>query len=298
MIFNILIIIMSVVSLPASSCYAQDKNTEESDQQINDFSLSGYGEKGKKSWDLSGKTADIFADIIKLKDVTGNLYGKDEDVKLTAQRGDFNKSDGKVHLEDRVVITTSSGSKLITDSLDWDRKNQIVTTEDIVNIHKENMVTVAKGAIGQPDLRKVTLRKDVKVDINPTDEDSSKDISVKDKTVITCDGPLEIDYGRSIAYFNNNVKVKRPDSDIYSDKMDVYFLPSKASGSGQESPEFLGSKIEKIVASGNVKVTRGQNISYSEEATYIASSKKLILTGRPKLVIYSTEEFKDASSGN
>ena len=77
--------------------FAQEQNATESDQQINDFSLAGYGEKGKKSWDLSGKSADIFTDVIKLKDVIGNLYGKEEDIRLTAERGDFNKADGKVH---------------------------------------------------------------------------------------------------------------------------------------------------------------------------------------------------------
>jgi len=99
-------------------CSAQ----QESDQQISDFSLAGYGEKGTKSWDLSGKSADIFDNTVKLKDVVGNLYGKEEDVNLTAARGDFDKQDGRVHLEQDVVITTSSGARLTTDSLDWDRK--------------------------------------------------------------------------------------------------------------------------------------------------------------------------------
>ena len=92
--------------------------SSESDQQIGDFSLSGFGDKGKKSWDLAGKSADIFTEEVKLKDVDGNLYGKDENVNLTAKQGDFNKKDGKVHLEKDVVITTSGGARLTTDSMD------------------------------------------------------------------------------------------------------------------------------------------------------------------------------------
>jgi LPS export ABC transporter protein LptC len=89
---------------------------QEPGQQIADFSLAGYGEQGKKSWDLAGQSADIYQDAVKLNDVTGNVYGKEEDVKLTADKGDFNKKDGKVHLEKNVVITTSTGAKLTTES--------------------------------------------------------------------------------------------------------------------------------------------------------------------------------------
>jgi len=109
--------------------------SQEPDQQIQDFSLSGYGEKGKKSWDISGKTADILGEVVKLRDVVGNLYGKEEDVRLTAERGDLNKADGRVHLEQNVVIATSTGARLLTDSLDWDRKNQLISTENPVDIY-------------------------------------------------------------------------------------------------------------------------------------------------------------------
>lgn len=310
--------------LMAQNALAEEKQnaaSSDSDQQISDFSLSGYAEKGKKSWDLAGKSADIFTDTVKLKEVVGNMYGESENIKLTADEGDFNKAQGKVHLEQNVVITTSSGAKMTTDELDWDRKNQLVTTDSVVNIERDNMVTVGRGAKGEPNLKKVALEKDVKVDIKPDDKGGAG--SVKEKIAITCDGPLEIDYEKNIASFNNNVKVERTDATIYSDKMDIYFIPSKkeeaavATGATDESkketaaiakdepkkeagqsPGIMGSKIDKIVARGNVKVVRGENISYSEEAIYTASDKKIILTGRPKLILYTTEGLDDASFGN
>ena len=60
-------------------------------QQINDFPISGYGDKGKKSWDVSGKSADIFEDKVNLDDVKGNLYGEGDNVKLTADKGVFHR---------------------------------------------------------------------------------------------------------------------------------------------------------------------------------------------------------------
>ena len=306
MILKIFISIFILISVITPKVFAKDKTPQlESDQQINDFSLAGYGEKGKKTWEIAGKSADIFDNLIKLKDVTGNLYGEQEQIKLTADQGDFDKTEGKVHLEQNVVITTSSGAKLTTDSLDWDRKKQIVATEDAVNITRENMVTTAKGALGEPNLNKVVLQKEVKVDINPTDpatEDQGKTMTVKDKIVITCDGPLEIDYTKNIATFKNNVKVETKDNVMYSDIMDVYFLTSdkdnkESSEKTKDAPLMTGTKIDKIVARGNVKIVRGENVSYSEEAVYTALDKKIVLSGRPRLIIYSTEGL-NASSGN
>jgi LPS export ABC transporter protein LptC len=291
-------------------CFAQDQNKQDSsDQQIMDFSLASFGEKGKKTWDLSGKSADIFSNVVKLKDVIGNLYGKDEDIKLTADKGDFDKVEGKIHLQENVVITTSSGSKLTTDSLDWDRKNQLVTTKDAVNIERGNMVTTANGARGEPNLKKVSLQKDVTVNINPETDGKEKEAGVKKKIVITCDGPLQIDYEKNIATFNNNVKVDTQDAFIDSDVMDVYFgktgeskdvLASKKETAAMDSAmggPAMGSRIDKIIARGNVRITHGENISYSEEATYNSKDRKIILSGKPRLIIYS-EGGMDASFGN
>jgi LPS export ABC transporter protein LptC len=294
-------------SLLEAPALTESQNTSgESDQTINDFSLVGYGEKGKKTWDLSGKTADIFVDVVKLSDVIGNLYGKEEDIKLTADKGDFNKVDGKIHMEDNVVITTSTGTRLLTDTLDWDRKNQVVATEDMVCIKRDTMTATAKGAWGNPSLKKVSLKEDVRLDIIPG-QGEDKAISEKDKITITCEGPLEIDYEKNIAKFNKKVKVDREDSQIYSDTMDVYFLSGGGGAETKEAPGeksagasmgMMGSKIDKIIAKGNVKVIRGENVSTSDQAIFSMADKKLVLSGKPRLLIYSTEGLADASSGN
>lgn len=298
MIFKRIIAVFILVFCSLALTCAEDKKAPESDQQISDFSLSGYGDKGNKSWDLAGKSADIFTENIKLKDVIGNLYGEQENINLTANKGDFNKTDGRVHLEENVVVTTTGGAKLTTNSLDWDRKQQVVSTPDKVNIEKENMVTVAQGAIGKPNLHNITLKKDVTVTMNPKAPEKELQ-NQEDKMVITCDGPLEIDYDKNIAIFNNNVKVDRPDSQIFCDMMHVYFIPGKggnkeaaaATPALAQTPSLMSSKIDKLIAKGNVKIIKGENISYSEEAIYTAADKKIVLTGRPKLVIYSTKDL-------
>jgi LPS export ABC transporter protein LptC len=297
-ISGLLILILCLPQLSFANKNAVSGIEEESDQQINDFSLAGYGEKGKKTWEISGKSADIFKDVVKLKQIVGNLYDQKEKIKLTADNGDFNKENGMVHLEENVIITTSAGARLVTDSLHWDRNKQLVSTDDKVDIQREDMHLVAQGASGRPDLNEVVLEKDIQMNI-ADQQKKSGGITAGREVTITCDGPLQIDYQKNVATFNNNVKVDRQGMRIESDIMEVFFITSEApkeqSPKDQDMP--LGGKIDKIVARGNVKITRGENVSYSEEATYSATDKKIILSGRPKLVIYSKGE-SDASSGD
>jgi hypothetical protein len=183
--------------------------------------------------------------------------------------------------------------------MDWDRKNQLVSTKDKVNIDKDNITIVGMGAQGEPSLNRVSLNKDVRVDINPvTSNGEIKDLAIKDKVVITCDGHLVVDYEKNIASFYDNVKVERPDLTIYSDKMTLYFIRGSNGAAINKMDKSMASSIDRIVASGNVKIVRGENISYSQEAEYKALDKKITLSGRPKLVFYSIGEMKDASFGN
>jgi lipopolysaccharide assembly outer membrane protein LptD (OstA) len=192
--------------------------------------------------------------------------------------------------------------------LDWDRKNQTVTTADQVNIARDNMMAVALGASGEPNLKKVDLEKEVNVQIFPKEKSAEGSLENKTKITITCDGPLQVDYEAGIATFNNNVKVDRDDAQIYSDTLLVYFLndlpskdqePEKKDAAGAEGVAAMGSKIDKIIARGNVKIVQGENISYSQEAVYSGLSKKITLVGKPRLVIYSTEEMSsNALTGN
>jgi lipopolysaccharide export system protein LptA len=196
-----------------------------------------------------------------------------------------------------VVITTSSGARLTTNSLDWDRKEQLVTTRDPVNIVKDDMTIDGQGVRANTGFKIVSLEKDVKVKINNTEVPGQPK---KEKIEITCDGPLEVDYQKNLATFHDKVKVHTQDGLIESDSMEVYFSGDKAPADQPkpaQSEELNGSKIDKIIARGSVKITRGQNLSFSEEAVYSARERKITLTGRPKLVIFSEEKF-NAPFGN
>ncbi len=299
--FSLVFIIFLVLQLSSTvgNTFAQLKTPQESGQEMNDFSLTGITEKGRKNWDLTGKSADINSEVIKLNDIVSNFYGENENVKLTAAKGDFNRQQGYLHLEKDVVVTTSSGTKMTTDTLVWNKKEQLISTKDPVNIERQDMIITAQGAKGYPDLNKMDLEKDVQMQISNREANPQGDNAGVKTIVINCDGPLEIDYQNNIATFNNKVKAQSPDGVIQSDIMEVYFLTKgkDQAGKNADSSSFSASQIEKIIARGNVKITRDENISYSDQAIYSASLRKIALSGRPKLVIYQAGGL-DASSGN
>lgn len=259
-------VLISLVVFNSNMAYAN----EESDQKILGFTLSNFGENNQKTWDLAGDKLEVFGNIIQLSNIKANLYGKQEDMVLTADSGTFDRLEGKMHLQDNVVIVSETGAKMMTDTLDWLQKNQVVTTEDKVNIYKNNIQAEGVGAVGKTDLKQVSLNKDVQVNINSDSEGKMK------QTTITCDGPLNIDYQKQEAVFNNNVKAYDGESELYADKMTGYFDKDT-------------KKIVKIIAEGNVKIVRGQDTSYSDRAIYDAQNQKITLEGRPKLVFYSEE---------
>lgn len=251
----------------------------ESDQQILQFELSGFGEQGKKTWDVTGSSADIFSDDVKLKDIVAKVYGEEDNMHLTADSGNYDKSKGEVHLQDNVVVTTDSGAKLVTDSLDWYQQTQKVSGKDKVDITRENMKVTGTGIEAEPNLKKVKLNDDIKVDITEASLSLAPDaakpkVAEKKPIEITCDGPLNVDYEKQIAIFNKNVKVVQEQGEMYADKMVVFF-------------DAKGKSIDRVECYGNVKIINGENTTQSEQAIYTAKDKKVTLTGRPHLVIYS-----------
>ncbi len=287
-------IIFNLTLLLFVLCFACIAESEtESDQQITDFNLSGYSQQGKRTWDVKGKTADFLDEMVNLSDIDANSYKDTETINLIADKGVFDKSEGKLHLQDNVVITTDSGAKLITDSLDWSQSEDEINTEDKVNIEHPAFNADGKGLKAHPSLDKASLLKDVEVTLKEEDDIKLKTVEdgSDERTVITCDGPLEVDYEKGMAIFYENVKASnKVQGDIYCDELFTFFKPeNKDDQAADDSLTGKGGKIDKIVAKGNVKIVKGENITFSDEAVYDAVEKKIILTGTPKLFIYSDD---------
>jgi len=88
---------------------------------------------------------------------------------------------------------------------------------------------------------------------------------------------LEFDHQRKMVTFSGNVDARREDWTIQCQKMIVYY-GEKA----KESSEKDSMKIEKIIAKGDVKITRSSGgLASAEEATYYWDEERVVLIGKP-----------------
>ena len=67
-------------------------------------------------------------------------------------------------------------------------------------------------------------------------------------------------------------------TNIDADKATAYFEPKERT-------------LTEVFCEGNVKITRGKDISYADELTYLAAEGRVILSGRPKIIISETSEL-------
>lgn len=235
-------------------------------EKVKVFSIAGFSDAGKKTWEMHGKSADIFSDVIDLFDINADSYGDKVKVNLKADKGVFNRRTNDIKLTSNVIIVTDEGTSLNTDTLNWDAKEGIVYTDKKVFIQRKEMDVTGTGALSRHTLKLAQLEHDISVDLkNPP-------------AVITCDGPLEIDYDKNIAYFNNNVKVVDKETTIKTDKATAYFEPKKKA-------------LKMVFCQGNVIIERGEDITYAEQLTYLPGEGRLKLEGRPKIVIRETKSL-------
>ena len=256
-------------NLSAESGSTQENATPDGNQQFQGFNLQGYTDGGEKAWDVNGEKADIVGDTISITNVDANQYNK-QPLNLKAKTGVVNKTTGSIHLEKDVVITSNDGAQFKTNSLQWERDKDLVTTDDPVEVTTEKgMSATGTGLIAKPSLGTAQVNKDVTVKVETQPDKPNTGSS---ELTITSDGPMEIDQKSNKATFTKNVVAAQEGRTLNSDRMEVYFDPET-------------QKIKRLVCLGNVVITQGENSSTSETAIYTAGDQKLVLTGRPKLIL-------------
>lgn len=255
----------------------------EPEQKFHGFNLQGYTKGGVMAWNVNGDTANIVGSEIILSNVDADTYGEQK-MNVTAKIGIVDQVSGKMHLEEDVVITSADGMQLLTDSLDWDRKEDLVTTEDDVVIISDRMTASGTGMKAQPGLGKTEIKKDVTVIIE-TNSQAKADGAQSETVTITSDGPMIIDQALSVATFEDNVVAIQGDQTLKSDRMEIYFDETM-------------SGIKKMICLGNVEIVQGGNRSFANKAIYNAIDQKLTLSGRPKLILMTEGGGLFAASGD
>lgn len=89
--------------------------------------------------------------------------------------------------------------------------------------------------------------------------------------------------------FNSNVYVERPDFEMWANRINVYLKPEKKTAETEKKdenasmPGLAAGEVERIVATGNVRMKREENSSTSQKATYTVDTEVLVLEGDPVL---------------
>ena len=133
-------------------------------------------------------------------------------VHLTAENGVYNRDTGRTKLIGNVNVISSDGGKLTMDYAEWIADKEEVITDSHVVIEHSGIILEGDGARVLPKQKWAMLKNTIKaVDSNGR--------------IITCDGPLEVDYEKKEAIFSNNVRVTEGETKLRADKMIAYFNP-------------------------------------------------------------------------
>lgn len=277
-IFQKLCLAACILYFTAAAFAQENPPSQHSDQEFEGFNLEGYTDDGEKSWDVEGDSADIKGSEIELTNVNANSYGESV-MNVVAKTGKINQVTGNMALEQDVVITNKDGSQLTTDSLNWNRNQDLVTTNDPVMINNERLLVTGKGLEAKPSQKKTQINENVRALVETETVEDSKIVT------ITSVGPMTIDQGKLMARFEDDVVAEQEDQTLKADVLEIYFEKDMSS-------------ILEMICYGNVEVIRGENQTFAQKAIYNAKTKKLVLSGRPKLILNTEGDDVFTTTGN
>ncbi len=113
-----------------------------------------------------------------------------------------------------------------------------------------------------------------------TGVESAKGKTAKDEPIHIVSDRLEVNETKREIIFLGHVMAKKGDLTVLSDRITVlYRNTKKKTGNGLSD----GGQIEKIVAEGNVKISKGDIVGIGDRAIYYQNLEKLILEGSPRV---------------
>ena len=258
---------------------AVEKPSQKSVHKVYSFAFTKYTLEGQKEIEIEGDSADILSNTVQLMNVMAKAYAEEVPVTVTADRGEFDKKKNKIHVEQNVVATTDDGTRLVTESLDMFPSEHVVETDKPAQVKKDNINVEGTGARADTQLKKVKFKANVTVIVQNTEDKKAG------PTVITCDGPLVIDYEKNIAHFKDNVIAKDSRGKLTADTMDVYY-------------NRVSRHVAKIVAVGSVVIENPDgNKTYSDSVIYLADEGRIILGGDTEALYFGGDAPKDLSKG-
>ena len=252
------------------------QGTGENTHTVYRFSFSKYMTTGERQLEIEGDSANILGHEVQLMNVIAKAYAEETPVVITADHGTYDKQSGIVHLNENVVATTDTGARLITEKLDITPDEKRVESPVQANVKTQNIDVVGTEAVSDAKINNVKFKKNVTVNFRDPNNPQAK------PTTITCDGILEIDYGKNIARFNDNVVAVDSRGTLKADRMDVIY-------------DKQSEQLDRMIGVGNVEIIKLDGSStFSESVIYFAKEGRTVLGGAPEVMAYEDKEGGDA----
>jgi LPS export ABC transporter protein LptC len=138
------------------------------EQQVMEFSLTETV-GGDKSWTLFADRAEVFDNkgFSKVFGVRILFYGPDGDTSsvLTSERGRVSEGSRDLQAFGNVLLESSEGMTLETESLRWDNQNSKIWSSEFVTVKSANKVLTGYGFESDPDLKNFQIHSQVKISV-------------------------------------------------------------------------------------------------------------------------------------
>ena len=153
------------------------------DQEFSDFTTV-ESDSGLVKWVLSAPVARVYnaSKLLVTDDPRIEFYNEDGSLAsvLLAKKGEYNQVTHDLTALGDVVVTSSEGYMLETESLVWVERLGEIHTEDFVRFIKGEDILTGYGFRSDPDLENVEIMKDVKAYLK--DDEGLVDEEVKKET--------------------------------------------------------------------------------------------------------------------
>jgi len=127
----------------------QDDASVNANVKMENVAYSTVNQNNEKMWDLKADSARYFKDQerLSLDGVEVTLYSEGKVYRLTGNTGEFNTKTRDIEISGQVEGVLPDSTKLRTDTLKYDHRKRLMTTQDRIIINRGNISIDGVGVV-------------------------------------------------------------------------------------------------------------------------------------------------------
>ncbi|MBF0253503.1 MAG: LPS export ABC transporter periplasmic protein LptC [Candidatus Omnitrophica bacterium] len=221
--------------------------------------VAGSEEQRSRPRPTEGEPADQIVERFKLE---GFSPDGSKAWVLTGDRAHV-KSAGDVFIERHVVLSLEGGITVFAEKVLWKSERSEFFTRRPVKVAHEEVVIRGSGARGRLEDKMIQINRNIRV-------------ALERGTILTAQGPMKLYQNKDQVTLLRNVWILDAKGAVTARRMDGFFDPDE-------------KKITAVVARGNVRISRGGDVTYSDMAVYDTRKGSVRLEGAPEVRISDAE---------